>query len=201
MDYKEFRHWWRLVAREDEGINYSPGELTFYSSLEIDHTNMSPETKKFLMEGGLPKETVHSSMTFNEKIYTPHVESLKNQILLEGDYFVHYYIIGSLENRWICVDSDAGDQVLVVDVDYPSLIEYEEASSDEYQGEWFMNSSVAQMAECVLTYQKFCSESELSNATAVKYLQDRMNAIDADCMKEGTFWWYETQYDTLNREI
>ena len=181
---------------------FQEDEITTYSHEELKNTILLPETKEFLVIGGLPKETAHASMTFNEKLYTSNVQSLKDQILLEGDYFAHYHVIGSVDNGWICVNSDADDQVLVLDVDYPSLVEYEqEASSDEYRGKWFMNSSVFQMAKCVLAYQKFFRESSVDDETAVKDLRENMREIDPVCMEKNAFWWYETQYDTLNGEV
>ena len=198
MGHQAFRHRWRLTAREDEGINYAPGELTFYSSSELDHTNLSPATKKFLIEGGLPKETVHGCIDFNAKIASSTIESLKDQILLEGDHFNHYYIIGNVENGWICINSDAKDQVVVVDTDYPDLVESgKNASSRHYQGEFFMNSSVVQLAECLLTYQEFWHEHKEMNEALQEELQEKMRAIDPACMEENTFWWYGDSNDSI----
>ena len=64
-----------------------------------------------------------------------------------------------------------------------------------------MNSSIAQMTECVLAYQKLWLESKIDDKTAVEDLQNKIREIDPACMERDAFWWYESKYDTLNSEI
>lgn len=201
MVSRDFSSKWRSVVRKDEFVNQAPNDLTVYTCPDLESTTLLDSTKSFLIEGGLPKETAISSMTFDMKVYTPEVKSLKEHIFLEGNHFAHYYVIGNLENKWICINSTNKDQILAVDVDYPGVIEDGEEVSDEYQEEWFINSSVVHMAECLLAYQKLYYEGKFNDETAIVALRDELRQIDLPCVNEGTFWWREINYELLNQDI
>lgn len=195
MDFKQFRTKWLLVSPESD--------LTTYDYSNLENTDLSQEAKDFLVTGGIPKETWHNSMTFNEKIYGSNIVSLKDQVSLINNDFAHYYVIGSVENGWICINSNLNNKIIIVDVEYPNTVDSgksKRSSSDRYQGEQFMNSSLPKMAECVLAYQRFCQESEVDDQS-INNLQNSMREIDLACMEENTFWWYETQTDTLNADL
>ena len=186
---EEFAQQWLLVS-SSELVTYIPKEMT--------DTTLQLTTKSFLALGGLPKETSHTFMEFDQKSYQPYLRHLKDFLRLERDDFVQYYAIGNLEHGIICINANDQDKIVVIDIEYPADVDngstrtYREDQPDEQ----FMNSSVAQLAECLLAYERFWHAESISPESA-EQMRTALKEIDPPCMEKWTFWWRETQHEVL----
>jgi hypothetical protein len=194
---EEFRKQW-LIEPKDNLVSYTEEELP--ASL------LGLPTKQFLKQAGLPA-SAPPFLSFNEKLYSPVLQNVKQYYKLQGEDFATYYMIGSEGGGdVICIDTKNQDQVMVLSSDHIHSVDNDEEQDyhPQFVPVMFMNSSILQLAECLLVYRNFVSRIRAEHngqsfveitpsADAIAKLAKELEAVDLQSIKEKSFWWHQIQ--------
>jgi len=180
-------------------------KLVPYSERELDNANIKPDTKSFLIEAGFP-EICAPFLSFNEKLYSDRLLSLKDYHNLENDDFLHFYVLGTETSNGdiICIDSNDDDKILIVSNDHIHNID--QKSNLEYKEEFipimFINSSILKLAQSIFTFGEFVSNIRKANSGILFFdcdiskdqadqLRNSLKEVDDMCTEKNSFWWFE----------
>ena len=162
--------------RKHERLVPIPDELAGLSQL--------PEPiRKFMSASGLPGSAA-PFLSFNERD-----DTLKTYAgVAQADArFNRYLVIGSDGGgNMICLDDQDSYSVVLLDHDNSNAAD-------------FMNSSVPQLAECLLAYRELVHRTNEENGPdayldgevpkeVAKWFIDRVTGVDPAALKEGAFW-------------
>ena len=182
-------------------------KLVPYSERELDNANIKPDTKSFLIEAGFP-EICAPFLSFNEKLYSDRLLSLKDYHNLENDDFLHFYVLGTETSNGdiICIDSNDDDKILIVSNDHIHNID--QKSNLEYKEEFipimFINSSILKLAQSIFTFGEFVSNIRKANSGILFFdcdiskdqadqLGNSLKEVDDMCTEKNSFWWFEIE--------
>lgn len=194
MSPEEFKRVWTSITDD---------KLIAYRYEEMANCTLKKDTKDFLAIAGLPDEC-SPNLFFHEKLSSLNLISLKESLLLERDDLIYHYLIGISDNTSICIDANDEDKIVIIDIEYPAEIDAGMKGRIPIQ---LMNSSVGQLAECLLVYLQFWLDiqkekkggtfSSESTEARTAYLQSMMYKIDPPCMDEEAFWPAQTDERAL----
>ena len=179
--------------------------LVCYTEKELDNANLKPETKSFLIESGFP-EICAPYLSFNEKLYSDKILTLKDYHNLENDDFSHFYVLGTETNNadMICIDSNDDDKIFVIsndhihNIDQKTNLEYQEG----FIPTMFISSSVLKLAQSIFIFGEFVNnirkanngiiffECDISKDQAAQ-LEKSLKEVDDMCTGKNSFWWFE----------
>jgi hypothetical protein len=193
----EFRMQWLIEPKD---------RLVSYTAEELQASFFGLPTKQFLKEAGLPA-SAPPFLSFNEKVYSPVLRNVKQYYKLQGEDFSSYYVIGSEGGGdVICIDTKNQDQIMILSSDHIHTVDNEEEQDyhPQFVPVMFMNSSIHQLAECLLVYRNFVSTIRAEHngqsfveitpsADALTKLAKELEAVDLQSIKEKSFWWYQIQ--------
>jgi len=182
-------------------------KLVSYIDRELDSANIKPDTKSFLIESGFP-EICAPFLSFNEKLYSDKLLSLKDYHNLENDDFSHFYVLGTETNNgdMICIDSNDDDKILVVSNDHIHNID--QKVNLEYRQEFipimFINSSILKLAQSIFTFGEFINNIRRANNGILFFdcdiskdqaaqLRNSLKEVDDMCTEKNSFWWFEIE--------
>jgi len=182
-------------------------KLVSYADRELDSANIKPDTKSFLIESGFP-EICAPFLSFNEKLYSDQLLSLKDYHNLENDDFSHFYVLGTETNNgdMICIDSNDDDKILVVSNDHIHNID--QKVNLEYRQEFipimFINSSILKLAQSIFTFGEFINSIRRTNNGILFFdcdiskdqaaqLRNSLKKVDNMCTEKNNFWWFEIE--------
>lgn len=190
MEANIFKEKWLSV----KGDEVSPLSLS-----AIEELPLKPDTKSFLAVCGLPV-AASPFLTFvidTDDVYS-RIDYLPNQYDHLGKEFGEFVVIGSDgEANPIVIDTASNDMIMWLD--------HEDSFNKRY-----MNSSISKLAEFLLAYRDFNEmllkengedaviDSNFSDYQ-LKTLKDRWMKIDAEALKEGSYWITEIETLVSNR--
>ncbi len=163
-----------------EKWNKDISPLVEYSEEVVNGLNIPIESKRFLIESGLP-ESAAPFLSF-ETMDKGALLRLIEKYNLDKDYI---YIGFTGEGDILAIENNSG---IVITINHET---YEES---------YVNNSVQQLAESLLEYSEFikrikkvnggraylnktCSREELN------ILKDKLTLIDDRCLDSNSFWW------------
>ena len=181
--------------------------LVCYTEKELDNAILKPVTKSFLTESGFP-EICAPYLSFDEKLYSDSLLSLKNYNNLENDDFSNFYVLGTETNNgdMICIDSSNDDKIFIVsndhihNIDQKTNLEYQEG----FIPTMFINSSVLKLAQSIFAFGEFVNnirkanngiiffECDISKDQAAQ-LEKSLREVDDICTEKNSFWWFELE--------
>jgi hypothetical protein len=164
-------------------------ELVRFSPHSLDDIRIPEEARVFLLEAGLPKDAA-PFLSFSAP-KSGSIPSAAQTYRLSVE-FSRYKIIGS--TGWgdpVCLDTGANG--LVVHLDHEARFR-----------PVFINGSVPQLAAFLLSYRRIIEATNASNgewafldgnipADLRQSLEDDLRKIDAEALREGTFWRADLQ--------
>ena len=174
MDINEYKQYW---SREGE-------RLYVYSPASVDETKVNKETFTFLTRYGLPADAA-PFLSFSEmqedKLLSPDLV-----FNIDFDGLDNYLMFGSNScGDPICIDTRAQGQIVYL-------------NHDNYFERIYINNSIFQFAECLITYRDFITtliEPATDNLSRRKFsddefdrLTERFSQTDNSCMTENFFW-------------
>ena len=182
-------------------------KLVSYTDRELDSANIKPDTKSFLIESGFP-EICAPFLSFNEKLYSDQLLSIKDYHNLENDDFSHFYVLGTETNNgdMICIDSNDDDKILVVSNDHIHNID--QKVNLEYRQEFipimFINSSILKLAQSIFIFGEFINNIRRANNGILFFdcdiskdqaaqLGNSLKEVDDMCTEKNSFWWFEIE--------
>ena len=179
--------------------------LVSYTERELKNVNINSDTKSFLIESGFP-ETCAPYLSFNEKLYSDKLLTLKEYHNLENDDFSHFYVLGTETNNgdMICIDPNDNDKIFIVSNDHIHNID--QNTNLEYQEGFipitFINSSILKLAQSIFTFGEFVSnirkvnngilffDCDISKDQATQ-LELALKKVDDLSTEKNSFWWFE----------
>lgn len=181
------------------------GELIKYTSEQLESVSLGKPSKTFLSEVGLPLDAT-PYFSFDRRMYYEGLRSVKEAYELKNDDFKHHYLIGSIDGGDICINSDANDRIYIISSGYIYDVENRVDISyyhPDHIPVMFVNSSVAQLAHCLLVYRTFINDIRSSkdqqsylevepSEEELAGLRNRLLKVDKHCLTEKSFWWGET---------
>ncbi|MCG2614730.1 hypothetical protein LZZ85_10580 [Terrimonas sp. NA20] len=172
-------------------------ELCKFDSLQLKDPRLLRSTIDFLINCGLPRNCAPglSFETYND-VAVPTSNTVFN---IDIDGLDSYFMIGS---------NGCGDPVCV-DLDHDNEIVY--LNHDNYFDRIFINSSIHQLAECIIRYRNFYlsldSRFENNIFAKRKFSDDEFykvsgdfKTIDAKCLEEDACWKSELEYLVWERD-
>jgi hypothetical protein len=191
-----------FVAQWNElSEHYEPAgdfDLLSVDPAALEGMEIPAYAKQFLAEAGLPKKAA-PGLTFSEtgdglprlwEVYSPGEWTDE-----EMEPIANYRVIGSAaDDRAICIDEAEGGRVVLLNPE------------DGFAAREFVNSSIPQLASCLLIYQYAWDEAgELLDrqrnqrrsdwgTTKDEFTQETMAKlaqVDSPCCREGSPWWRE----------
>ncbi len=153
-------------------VNETFNSLTKFSESYVSVMELSDSPSQFLRDVGLPKSAA-PFVSFDEY----------EEQELPQDYV---YIGSTASGDWICIKKQIGDIY---------IIDHEEMSYT-----LFMNSSVMQLAECLLIYKALVKKAQEANgkramlernipADLIEKSKNDLLACDERSLDKGSFWW------------
>lgn len=176
----EFVSRWKEIWRE---------EFIKFSADILENIDIDEDVKRFLMEAGLP-DSAAPELTFAEGL-----PSICEQYGQPEEYNNYKYIGFTGFGDPICLNENDGS---IVHLDHEEDFEYET----------FINSSIPQLAESLLTYAQFVKETQKENGDDAflnnnipdrlkKWITKEFERIDPQIL-EGGFWL--TELENLDEE-
>ncbi len=165
-----------------------PNELVRYPPSEVQSLSVSQESKSFLIKAGLPKDAppfLSFGFQFAREVLVPVSKAWGLPL-----NFSCYRILGCTgSGDPICIDESTNGVVVYLnhDRDFKRI---------------FMNTSIAQLAECLLAYRDFVNQSINKRGTdayidgnipetAKEWLANQIRTIDAPALHKESFWGNE----------
>jgi hypothetical protein len=160
----------------------------------VEDINLPADAKRFLIDAGLPRSAA-PFLTFDD--VAQGLRRIWETWGIPDDWgaddrkrLSRYFVIGSdSSGNPICIDALDGGQVVLLDHD------------DSFSTRQFVNSGIPQLAEFLLIYREMIVRTQTESGEA--FLEGNIpealrqhtiwefERIDADALKEGSFWWYE----------
>ena len=167
----------------------------------LERFGLGQETVTFLAESGLPKDAA-PFLTFVGDVHPMDKYSTISFLtewfdILEPEY-----------QKYVVIGSDGSGDVIAINRTRNYIIEW--LDHEDYFSARFMNSSISQLAKCLLCYRDFlaavnagksadeCFDTEFSDKQ-FEELQESLKRIDQRAMQEG-FWKQELEMLLANRE-
>ncbi|MEP4534073.1 MAG: SUKH-4 family immunity protein [Cyclobacteriaceae bacterium] len=179
------------------------GPLIAYSENEIGDAKINQSNKDFLIKSGLPDDCA-PFLSFNEKLYSLQLRSIKDSIELVNNDFDDKYVIGSDgSGGFIAIDGD-DNGIKIFDHEYVG--EVDEGGDLDFHENFipiqFMNTSVGHLAGCLLAYRQFVSSARAARNNCafsdldltheeLNELEQALFLADSECLKEKSFWHFE----------
>jgi hypothetical protein len=186
--------WYTRSAR----ANWYPDYLERGRLISVAAVNeeMTSETTRFLREAGLPQNAA-PYLSFDDlarglrriyEVYGPQADWSAH----ERERLKPYLILGSDgSGNPICLDLANGDRIVWLDHERRFAITQ------------FINSSVGQLAECLLVYSQMLETFQQADdekadvddlsLDLIEEIVERLHQIDADALREGCFWQQEME--------
>ncbi|MCC5803776.1 SUKH-4 family immunity protein [Rossellomorea vietnamensis] len=161
------------------------GPLIKVNSKDLSNLNFSNQLKEFLSVGGIPETPPpYLELTSSEAFLRPITDTFDMP-----EEFRKYWFLGSNGN---------GDPICIVE-DHEHIVFLN--SSDQYK-EVFINSSLNQFAECLLSYSLMIDKAiEINGEDAyidndipdstLNWLRKEIERIDSKSMEDECFWSFE----------
>ncbi|WP_121641328.1 SUKH-4 family immunity protein [Virgibacillus sp. Bac330] len=171
---EEFSDKWDVISN---------GPLIKFNNQDLMNSGFSDEVKRFLSIGGLP-ETPPPYLEFTSPQFIP-ITNIFNM----PEEFKKYWLLGTTSaGDLICITEKEEDIVLL-------------NNGDNYK-EIFVNTSLNQFAECLLTYVNMIDKAiEVNGEDAfidndipevvINWLKNELERVDIKCMQPGFFWYVE----------
>jgi len=191
MNPSEFEAAWTAAEQ-----NLQPIPLQTLSRFELDK-----ETVDFLSQSGLPSDAA----PFLSFVGDIHPNDKYSAISFLTEWF------GFLEpqyRKYVVIGSDGGGDVIAINTANNFVIEW--LDHEDYFSSRFMNSSINQLANCLLCYRDFvkamnagktldeCFDTEFTDGQ-FDALHDILEGIDQRAVRDG-FWKDELDLLLTNRE-
>lgn len=158
-------------------------EMVVYDAESVSSLNISDESKTFLIECGFPDEAA-PYLNF-ESFEDSEILRLSETYGNESEYSKYIYIGTDGDGLPICINEET-EEITIIDV-------------FEKQDPVFVNSSVLQMAECLLLYYEFLKKiMEVNGEDAaldynadeksLNWIIEMITKTDSNAMDEGSLW-------------
>jgi len=174
MDINQYKRYW---SREGESLYvYSPGS--------INRSKVNEDTFTFLTQYGLPADAA-PCLNFTE-MREDIFQSPDQVFRIAFDGLTGYRMFGSnASGDPVCIDTTEQGQVVYL-------------NHDNYFERVYINNSIFQFAECLITYRDFIAsliDADVTNYSRRKFsdeefgeLMAKFSVIDHSCMAENSFW-------------
>jgi len=162
-----------------------PEELVQVSKEAIAEVHIPEDAKIFLESAGLPSSAA-PFLTFDALAQNPLQNAATDYDRLQAEYARYWIIGGNSCGDPICVDEKEQGRVVYL-------------NHDNNFDVIFMNSSVPQLAECLLEYRTLLEETQKMNgpeawldrqipSDIIKRLEDQILKIDHSAINSDSFW-------------
>jgi SUKH-4 immunity protein len=191
MNPSEFRTAW---TEYEQGLH----PITLQT---LNRFNLNKETETFLFESGLPSDAA----PFLSFVGDTHLKDKYSIISLLTEWFD---FLEPEYSRYIVIGSDGSGDVIAINTMNNFTIEW--LDHEDYFSSRFMNSSVGQLANCLLCYRDFIKKTNADKTAEDSFetvfsdeqfnsLRNILEAIDEKAISEG-FWKEELELLLVNRE-
>ncbi len=191
MNPSEFKTVWTVSEQ-----NLQPISLQTLVRFELDK-----ETIDFLYESGLPNDAA----PFLNFVGDIHPSDKYSTISLLTEWFD---FLESEYSKYVIIGSDGNGDMIVINTKNHFIIEW--LDHEDYFSSRFMNSSIGQLANCLLCYRDFIKTINAGKTVDESFdteftdgqfdiLHDILKSIDQRTVQEG-FWKEELELLLANRE-
>ena len=191
MNPSEFKTAWTESEQ-----NLQPISLQTLARFELDN-----ETIDFLSQSGLPRDAA-PSLSFVGDL---HPSGKYSTIGLLTEWFD---ILEPAYSKYVVIGSDGNGDVLAINRDNHFVVEW--LDHEDYFSSTFMNSSIVQLANCLLCYRDFVKAANAVTTDDEFFdtaftdehfdtLRDILESIDQRAVREG-FWKQELDLLLATRE-
>jgi hypothetical protein len=158
-----------LDKERDRGFS---GNLKGMVRPSVNLPNLDADSRHLLTESGLPRSAA-PCLSFDDTAQLPRIW----EVFASGQWdnqqkarlFQHRVLGSDGAGNPICVDETTGEVW---------LLDHE----DWFRTRQFFNTTVAQLAECLLIYR---------GVSGVDVLGQAIQRVDAPALSDGSFWWHE----------
>lgn len=176
---QEFARLWELGCNMD-------CELMTWTAKSLEDIRLPTVSKQFLIDAGLPANTAPFIGFDGSK--NDCVANVAGERTLSDEYRAYWEIGFTGSGDPICIHEPSG-RIVYINHDFNFEIV-------------FMNSSVPQLAECLLSYQSFVRRVNQQNghrawlnddipSELLVWLTTQFSQIDPNALDEECFWWNE----------
>lgn len=178
-----------------------PENLIRPDEAQLQQYEVGEEAKQFLLRAGLPASAAPFTSFLGEgqlgRLWEVWGLDEEETAYAKDDFF-NYLLIGSDgSGNPFCLDQENNDIVVILDHDYG------------FQAVTFVNSSVAQLAECLLVYRHLMEQNTqgndedsfpeaLSSNDLLAWVEKEFLRIDSRAMSRECFW--RNELDALRQE-
>jgi hypothetical protein len=168
-----------VISPEDFARSWGGPQLARVPAERLEDVAIPSETKRFLAEAGLPLEVEGLALTF---IADPRGLRSLDEVLDPGsprptDAQKLRRLGANDVGVLICLDETRDGSVVAVSPEDPLQVV-------------FVNSTVAHLAECLLTYRKVRGASlDEDDAAYAARLREALTSIDAEAVSTQPSWW------------
>lgn len=170
------------------------GELRPISAETLRPLPLTASAAEFLQQAGLPDEAA-PSLSFVGDVHTA---GANNCIDLLTNWFP--FLAPSYSN-YVVIGTDGSGDIIALNTAKDCIVEWLDHENDFSPR--FMNSSILQLAHCLLAYARFVQTTIRENGedayiearftdTHLQVLYDQLKETDDRCVNEG-FWYLELQ--------